>query len=77
MSRTMRRKEFDEAVYVRLPAGTRERIDAVRGGVRQGDFLRDLIMTQLGQIERYGSPAQLSADQNSDSSEDPIETTKD
>jgi hypothetical protein len=44
-------KIFDEALHVRAPAGTRARIDRLRGAVRQGDFVRELIEDGLKRRE--------------------------
>lgn len=48
-------KIFDEALHVRAKAGTKARIDALRGPMRQGDFIRLLIEEALDQRERIDS----------------------
>ena len=48
-------KIFDEALHLRLPAGTKARIDALRGDVRQGDFVRSLLEESLDRRERNTS----------------------
>ncbi|SDD88306.1 hypothetical protein SAMN05444678_1308 [Sphingomonas sp. YR710] len=45
-------KIFDEALHVRARAGTKARIDALRGPVRQGDFVRVLLEEALEARER-------------------------
>lgn len=42
---------FDEAIHVRARAGTKDRIDALRGTMRQGDFIRLLIEEALDRRE--------------------------
>ena len=44
-------KIFDEAIHFRARAGTKARIDALRGNVRQGDFVRQLIEEALDRRE--------------------------
>lgn len=43
---------FDEAIHFRARAGTKARIDALRGDARQGDFVRELIEEGLERRER-------------------------
>lgn len=43
---------FDEAIHFRARAGTKARIDALRGESRQGDFVRELIEESLDRRER-------------------------
>lgn len=45
-------KIFDEAIHFRARQGTKARIDALRGPVRQGDFVRELIEEGLERRER-------------------------
>lgn len=45
-------KVFDEAIHFRARAGTKARIDALRGDVRQGDFLRELLEDALDRREK-------------------------
>jgi hypothetical protein len=45
-------KLFDEAIHVRARAGTKARIDALRGKQRQGDFVRELIEEGLERREK-------------------------
>ena len=45
-------KIFDEALHVRAKAGTKARIDALRGETRQGDFVRLLLEEALGRREQ-------------------------
>lgn len=54
----MKPKLFYEAMHVRLPGGTKARIDALRGDTRQGDFVRQMLMDELERLERLegGSP---------------------
>ncbi|WP_093452372.1 hypothetical protein [Sphingomonas sp. YR710] len=40
-------KVFDEAIHFRAKSGTKARIDALRGTVRQGDFVRVLLEEAL------------------------------
>jgi hypothetical protein len=44
-------KLFDEATHIRLPAGTKARIDALRGSTRQGDFIRKVLLEALDELE--------------------------
>lgn len=44
-------KIFDEAIHFRARAGTKERIDALRGDMRQGDFVRLLLEQALAERE--------------------------
>ena len=45
-------KLYDEAIHFRARAGTKARIDALRGTARQGDFVRDLIEEALDLKEK-------------------------
>lgn len=45
--RVTKPKIFSEAIHFRARAGTRARLDAVRGDVRQGDFVRELLEEAL------------------------------
>lgn len=40
-------KHFHESLYLRLTAGTKARIDRLRGGARQGDYVRELLEAAL------------------------------
>jgi len=42
---------FDEAIHFRAPKGTKARIDALRGDIRQGDFVRMLLDEALERRE--------------------------
>jgi len=42
---------FNEAFHFRARPGTKERIDALRGSMRQGDFIRLLIEEALDRRE--------------------------
>ncbi len=44
-------KIFDEALHFRARAGTKDRLDALRGSMRQGDFIRLLIEEALDRRE--------------------------
>lgn len=44
-------KLFDEAIHFRAREGTKARIDALRGAVRQGDFIRELLEEALAARE--------------------------
>lgn len=44
-------KVFDEAIHLRARKGTKARIDALRGSVRQGDFVRLLLEEGLERRE--------------------------
>lgn len=48
-------KIFDEAIHLRARAGTKARIDALRGAMRQGDFIRVLIEDALERREAQAS----------------------
>lgn len=45
-------KLFDEAIHLRLRGGTKARVDAQRGTMRQGDFVRLLIEEALERREK-------------------------
>ena len=49
--RVTKPKLFDEAFHFRARAGTKARIDALRGDIRQGDFVRELIEDALDRRE--------------------------
>ena len=51
-SRVTKPKLFDEAIHFRARAGTKARIDALRGDIRQGDFVRELIEDALDHREQ-------------------------
>jgi len=42
---------FHEAIHFRAPQGTKQRIDALRGDLRQGDFVRILLEEALERRE--------------------------
>lgn len=50
--RVTKPKLFDEAIHFRARAGTKARIDALRGDIRQGDFVRELIEDALDHREQ-------------------------
>lgn len=50
--RVTKPKLFDEAIHFRARAGTKTRIDALRGETRQGDFVRELIEDALDRREQ-------------------------
>jgi hypothetical protein len=50
--RVTKPKLFDEAIHFRARAGTKARIDALRGDIRQGDFLRELLEDALDRREQ-------------------------
>lgn len=50
--RVTKPKLFDEAMHVRLPGGTKARIDALRGSTRQGDFVRQVLLDALERLEQ-------------------------
>ncbi|MFC0307668.1 hypothetical protein ACFSTI_18275 [Rhizorhabdus histidinilytica] len=45
-------KVFFEAIHLRLRGGTKARVDALRGSMRQGDFVRLLIEEALERREK-------------------------
>lgn len=45
-------KLFDEAIHFRAKAGTKARLDALRGETRQGDFVRLLLEEALERREK-------------------------
>jgi len=49
---------FTEAIHFRAKDGTKARIDALRGEVRQGDFVRLLIEEALDRQERLPPKSQ-------------------
>lgn len=50
-------KLYDEAFHFRARAGTKTRIDALRGDMRQGDFVRLLLEEALERREQTASKA--------------------
>lgn len=46
---------FDEALHLRARAGTKARIDRLRGTMRQGDFIRVLLEEALERREAEAS----------------------
>ena len=50
--RVTKPKLFYEAMHVRLPDGTKARIDALRGDTRQGDFVRQVLLEGLERLEK-------------------------
>ena len=48
-------KIYFEATHVRLPPGTKARIEAVRGDVRQADFIRNVLLERLDELEKDGA----------------------
>ena len=53
--RVTKPKLFAEAVDFLARAGTKARIDALRGETRQGDFVRELIEDALDRLEQEGA----------------------
>jgi hypothetical protein len=45
-------KLFDEAIHFRAKAGTKARLDDLRGDMRQGDFVRLLLEEALERREK-------------------------
>lgn len=50
-TRMTKPKLYDEAFHFRARVGTKDRIDALRGKMRQGDFIRLLIEEALDKRE--------------------------
>ena len=44
-------KLFDEAMHIRLPAGTKMRVEKLRGKMRQADFIRMILLEALNRSE--------------------------
>lgn len=53
----LKRKVDTVAVLVRLPADIKERIDAVAGENRRGQFMRDAAIKELERLERTARSA--------------------
>ncbi|MFP5436095.1 MAG: hypothetical protein ACLGIM_23685 [Alphaproteobacteria bacterium] len=51
-------KIFDEAFHFRARAGTKARLDALRGEMRQGDFVRLLLEEALERREKKARRAE-------------------
>lgn len=49
--RVTKPKIFENALHLRLPSGTKDRIDALRGERRQGDFVRELLLEAVDRAE--------------------------
>ena len=57
-------KLFDEAIHFRARAGTKARLDKLRGSMRQGDFVRMLLEEALERREKsFARQAKSSSDQ--------------
>ncbi|KQM20170.1 hypothetical protein [Novosphingobium sp. Leaf2] len=56
--RVTKPKLFDEAIHFRARAGTKARIDELRGETRQGDFVRELIEDALDRREQEAAKPQ-------------------
>lgn len=54
-ARMTKPKLYDEAFHFRARAGTKDRIDRLRGEMRQGDFIRLLIEEALDRREAQPS----------------------
>jgi hypothetical protein len=52
--RVTKPKIYDEAMHIRLPAGTKQRIEKVRGKLRQADFIRQALLDELERLEAAG-----------------------
>jgi len=52
IKRVTKPKLFDEAIHFRVKKGTKERIDMLRGDMRQGDFMRELLEEALSRQEQ-------------------------
>lgn len=50
--RVTKPKIFFEALHVRVPEGTKARIDALKGDQRQGDFVRELLEEAISKREK-------------------------
>ena len=50
--RVTKPKIFEGAIHLRLPPGLKERIEALRGPRRQGEFLRELLLDAVERRER-------------------------
>lgn len=57
--RVTKPKIFAEALHVRAKAGTKARIDALRGDIRQGDFVRQLLEEALDHRERETAKSKI------------------
>ena len=55
---------FDEAFHFRARLGTKDRLDALRGSTRQGDFIRLLIEEALDRREADVSSDAANRDQH-------------
>jgi len=51
-------KLFDEAIHFRAKAGTKARLDDLRGDMRQGDFVRLLLEEALERREKKARRAE-------------------
>ena len=47
MPRMSRPENFGESIYLRVPRGTRDAINELRGTERQADFLRRIVLEAL------------------------------
>lgn len=50
--RVTKPKIYEGALHLRLPPGLKERIDVLRGPMRQGDYVRDLLVAGVERRER-------------------------
>jgi hypothetical protein len=44
-------RTFTEDLFIRVPEGTKERIERLRSEDRQGDFLRRVLLSALADLE--------------------------
>ena len=52
-ARVTKPKVFDDKpIFVRVVPGVRERIDELRGDIRQGDYVREMLMAELERREK-------------------------
>lgn len=49
--RVTKPKKFESALHLRLPPGLKDRIDALRGKMRQGEFVREVLIDGIERRE--------------------------
>jgi hypothetical protein len=64
-------RTFTEDLFIRVPEGTKERIERLRGDDRQGDFLRRVLLSALADLEtgRWKPDTQVAGDAQAPGSE--------
>jgi hypothetical protein len=52
---------YSETLFMRVPEGTRARVEAVRGRATQSDWLRNAVVAAIERAERVSTPSRSGA----------------